>query len=171
VSNLCKATSFAIVLMPMTTSVSGAVTYPYKLHQKQNIDTHQVGWVDLMIDAQGHDSLTDSWSNGKRTSGNTFYAIVVLVGKDGKAIHSDKQMKGLDGSWGGRSDLEGTKSARSRSISGAGQRDIEALGRQKLAELNRQDFMIPTGLFGEFVVGDYIGALLRRGEMAEPKDR
>ncbi len=100
-SNLCKAISLAIVLMPITASVSGAVTYPYKLHQEQNIDTHQVGWIDLMIDAQGHASLTDSWSNGKRTSGNTFYAIVVLVGKDGKAIHSDKQMKGLDGSWGG----------------------------------------------------------------------
>jgi hypothetical protein len=75
-----------------------AVTYPYKLHQEQNIDTHQVGWIDLTIDAQGHASLTDSWSNGKQTSGNTFYAIVVLVGKDGKVVYSDKQTKGLDGS-------------------------------------------------------------------------
>src|SRR3984893_14873549 len=55
-----------------------------------------------------------------------------------------------------------------------GQRNIEALGRHKvdqLAELDRQDFAIPTGLFGEFVVGDHIGALLRRGEMAEPDNR
>jgi hypothetical protein len=77
------------------------VTYPYKIHLEQNIDTHQVGWIDLTIDSQGHASLTDSWSNGKHTSGNTFYAIVVLVGKDGKPIRSDKQTKGLDGSWGG----------------------------------------------------------------------
>jgi hypothetical protein len=82
-------------------SSAHAVTYPYRLHQEQNIDTHQVGWIDLTIDAQGHGSLTDSWSNGKQISGNTFYAIVVLVGKDGKVIYSDKQTKGLDGSFGG----------------------------------------------------------------------
>ena len=54
------------------------------------------------------------------------------------------------------------------------QRDIEALGRHKvdqLAELDRQDFAISTGLFGEFVVGDHIGALLRRGEMVETDNR
>jgi hypothetical protein len=76
------------------------ITYPYRCHQEQNIDTHQVGWIDLTLDAQGHGSLTDSWSNGKQTSGNTFYAVV-LVGKDGKVVYSDKQTKGLDGSWGG----------------------------------------------------------------------
>ena len=99
-SNLWKLMSIAIVLTAITASRCGAVTYPYKLHQEQNIDTHQVGWIDLTIQAQGYANLTVNWSNGKRTSGNTFYAIVVLVGKDGKAIHSDKQTKGLDGSWG-----------------------------------------------------------------------
>ena len=34
-----------------------------------------------------------------------------------------------------------------------------------------QDFAIPTGLFGEFVVGDHIGALLRLGEMVETDNR
>jgi hypothetical protein len=82
-------------------SSAHAVTYPYKLHEEQNIDTHQVRWIDLTIDAQGHGVLIDSWSNGKQTSGNTFYAIVVLVGKDGRVIYSDKQTKGLDGSAGG----------------------------------------------------------------------
>ena len=51
-----------------------------------------------------------------------------------------------------------------------GQGDIESLGRQKvdqLAELDRQDFAIPAGLFSDLVVGDQIGALLRRGEMVE----
>ena len=54
------------------------------------------------------------------------------------------------------------------------QRDIEAVGRHKvdqLAELDRQDFPIPTALFGEFIVGDHIGALLRLVEMAEPDNR
>jgi hypothetical protein len=82
-------------------SQAAAVEYPYKLHLEQNIDTHQVGWIDLRIDGQGHGNLTDSWSNGKKTSGNTFYAIVALVGKDGKAVWTDKQTKGLDGSLGG----------------------------------------------------------------------
>jgi hypothetical protein len=44
VPNLCKAISLAIMLMPITASISGAVTYPYKLHQEQNIHSHQVGW-------------------------------------------------------------------------------------------------------------------------------
>ena len=100
-SHLCRVTSLALIITAITVSISGAVTFPYKAHQEQNIDTHQVGWIDLTIDAQGHATLTDSWSNGKQTSGNTFYAIVVLVGKDGKVIHSDKQTRGLDGSWGG----------------------------------------------------------------------
>jgi hypothetical protein len=78
-----------------------AIDYPYKFHQEQNIDTHQVGWIDVAIDAQGHGLLTHNWSNGKRTSGNTFYSIVVFANKDGKQIYADKQTKGIDGSWGG----------------------------------------------------------------------
>jgi len=82
-------------------STCDAATYPYRLHREQNIDTHQVGWIDLTIDAQGHGSLTQSWSNGKQISGNTFYGVVALRGKDAKVLYSDKQTKGLDGSWGG----------------------------------------------------------------------
>jgi hypothetical protein len=82
-------------------SVAGAATFPYRLHQEQNIDSHQVGWIDLAIDAEGHGSLTQSWSNGKQTSGNTFYGIVALRAKDGTVLYTDKQTKGLDGSWGG----------------------------------------------------------------------
>ena len=48
-------------------SSAHAITYPYKLHREQNIDTHQVGWIDLMIDAQGNGSLTDSWTNRRLT--------------------------------------------------------------------------------------------------------
>jgi tripartite-type tricarboxylate transporter receptor subunit TctC len=55
-----------------------------------------------------------------------------------------------------------------------GQGDVESFGRQKvnqLAELDREHFTIPTGLFGDLVVCDQIGALLHRGEMAEPNNR
>jgi hypothetical protein len=79
-----------------------AVSYPFSYQQEQNIDKHQVGRIYLSIDAQGAGTLTHEWSNGTRTSGNTFYSVVVLVGKNGKPIYSDKQTKGLDGSWGGR---------------------------------------------------------------------
>jgi hypothetical protein len=84
-----------------TVNIVDAVSLPFKLHLEQNIDTHQVGWFDLNIGPQGNGTLTHSWSNGKHTSGNTFYSVVVLVDKNGKSIYSDKQTKGIDGSWGG----------------------------------------------------------------------
>jgi hypothetical protein len=99
--SLTKRFVFACIGACAATGSANAVTYPYKLHQEQNIDTHQVGWIDLTIDAQGQGSLTDSWSNGKQISGNTFYSIVVFVGKDGKPIYANKQTKGIDGSYGG----------------------------------------------------------------------
>jgi len=68
-------------------------------HQEQNIDNHQVGWIDIAIDPDGHGTLTHSWSNGKQIAGNTFYSVVALVRKDGTVIYSDKQEKGIDGSW------------------------------------------------------------------------
>ena len=91
----------AALLAIGSVGATSAATFPYQLHQEQNIDSHQVGWIDLTIDAQGRGSLTQSWSNGKQTSGNTFYGIVVLRGKDGRVLYADKQTKGLDGSWGG----------------------------------------------------------------------
>ncbi|SED72776.1 hypothetical protein [Bradyrhizobium erythrophlei] len=93
---------FAALLFSILPSFeAAAATFPYKIHREQNIDAKQVGWIDLTIDPQGHGTLTQSWSNGKRTSGNTFYGIVVLVGRDGRPIYSDKQTNGLDASWGG----------------------------------------------------------------------
>jgi hypothetical protein len=76
-------------------------SYPCSSHIEQPIDKHQVGWIDLTIDGQGHATLTHWWSNGKQWSGNTFYSIVVLVDKDGKPIYHDWQTKGIDGSGGG----------------------------------------------------------------------
>jgi hypothetical protein len=78
-----------------------AVEYPFRFFQEQNIDTHQVGHVRVDIDNDGNGSLEDFWSNGKQISGNTFYAIVVLVSKNGEPVWANKQTKGLDGSFGG----------------------------------------------------------------------
>jgi hypothetical protein len=78
-----------------------AVEYPFQFFQEQNVDTHQVGHVKVNIDGDGNGSLEDFWSNGKQISGNTFYAIVVLVSKSGEPIWANKQTKGLDGSFGG----------------------------------------------------------------------
>jgi hypothetical protein len=94
-SSFFKASLVAVSLVTLT----GAVQYPYNFHQEQNIDDHQVGWIDVKIDAQGRGTLTHSWSNGKRTSGNTFYSVVIFANKDGKVVYADKQTKGLDGSW------------------------------------------------------------------------
>jgi HEAT repeats/Armadillo/beta-catenin-like repeat len=41
----------------------------------------------------------------------------------------------------------------------------------QLAQLNRQHFAIPTGLFGDLIVGDHIGPLLSLAEMVETDDR
>jgi len=84
-----------------------AVEYPFRFFQEQNIDTHQVGHVKVDIDADGNGVLEDFWSNGKQISGNTFYAIVVLVSKNGEVVWANKQTKGLDGSFGGHA-REGT---------------------------------------------------------------
>jgi transposase len=53
-------------------------------------------------------------------------------------------------------------------------RNIELLDRQELnefAKLDRKEFSIPAGLFGDSVVGDHIGTLLGWAEVAEPNDR
>jgi hypothetical protein len=53
------------------------------------------------------------------------------------------------------------------------QRDIHALSWQELnqlAEFNRKEFKVPSSPLGDLVVGDHIGALLRRGEVIEPDD-
>jgi hypothetical protein len=98
--------SYCLVLawLSITATTSAyAVDYPYSFGPKeQNIDTHQVGHVKLSIDANGSGYLEDFWSNGQRVWGNTFYAYVVLVGKDGKPVWENMQKKGLNGSMGGR---------------------------------------------------------------------
>jgi hypothetical protein len=84
-----------------------AAQYPFQFFQEQNIDNHQVGHVKIDIDDQGTGKLEGFWSNGQKINGNTFYAIVALADKDRNVIWSDKETKGLDGSWFGHA-REGT---------------------------------------------------------------
>jgi hypothetical protein len=81
---------------------SQAVPLPYSAHREQNIDNHQVGYVDLTVNENGNATLTAKFSNGKQWSGNNFYAITALRAKDGGVLRAVLQEKGLDGSFGGR---------------------------------------------------------------------
>jgi hypothetical protein len=74
----------------------------FSAHREQEIDQSQFGYVDISINPSGKGTVRYKWSNGKRLAGNNFYSIVALVGKDNKPIWSDKQVKGLDGSMGGK---------------------------------------------------------------------
>jgi hypothetical protein len=95
--------STAAVVVTAATPLTGlATTYPYRTHIEQNIDHHQVGWIDVAIEATGKVSITAVFSNGKQFAGNNFYSIATFLGKDGAVLHSVLQEKGLDGSWGGR---------------------------------------------------------------------
>jgi hypothetical protein len=45
-----------------TTSALAQVSYPFDWHTEQNIDTHQVGRVEIRIDREGHGSVRHFWS-------------------------------------------------------------------------------------------------------------
>lgn len=71
---------------------------PYQTHMEQNIDNHQVGWIDLTINKGGQGTLTATFSNGKQWAGNNFYSITSLRRKNDSIIYAVLQEKGLDGS-------------------------------------------------------------------------
>src|SRR5690242_16400094 len=91
--------TLAIVLLAHHALAQGKA---FHFQREQNIDVNQVGSVRIDIAPDGRGLLRDFWSNGKKVAGNTFYAVVVLADKQGKPIWSNKQTKGLDGSFGGR---------------------------------------------------------------------
>lgn len=78
-----------------------AANLPFSQHLEQEIDRHQVAYADVMIAPDGSGVANYKWSNGQQIRGNNFYTYLVLVTKDNKPVWTDKQMKGLDGSWGG----------------------------------------------------------------------
>ncbi len=101
IRRITAAVLLFVGVVSMLTSAH-AVEFPFRHHQEQNIDKHQVGYVDIVIDAEGRGTVTYKWSNGKQWSGNTFYSVVVFLDKKGDIVYSDRQTKGLDGSFGGR---------------------------------------------------------------------
>jgi hypothetical protein len=80
---------------------SKAASFPFPYHNEQNIDQHQVGYVDVVIQPDGSGSVTTKWSNGKQWAGNNFYSVVYFIGNDKKPMTYVSQQKGIDGSWGG----------------------------------------------------------------------
>lgn len=75
-----------------------AAQLPFKWHAEQNIDTHQIGYLDVSIDQGQTVVMTANFSNGQKISGNNFYSLAKFVSADGKVIKSVLQEKGLDGS-------------------------------------------------------------------------
>jgi hypothetical protein len=86
----------------MVTSAQEAPRFPYMIHKEQNIDNHQIGYVDVLLNADGTGTVTARFSNGKQWAGNTFAAKTRFVTADGKKLLSIHQKKRLDGSWGGQ---------------------------------------------------------------------
>jgi hypothetical protein len=84
-------------------------SFPYSYHAEQNIDESQVGYVDVVIDADGNGSVSTKFSNGQQIRGNTFSSATGFYAADGKLLLVVVETKGLDGSLGGRA-REGTVS-------------------------------------------------------------
>jgi hypothetical protein len=79
-----------------------SATFPFDQHGEQNIDTHQVGYSDVTITGSGSVTITTKFSNGKKISGNNFYAVTNFLDTKGNIVAAFVQWKGLDGSEGGR---------------------------------------------------------------------
>jgi hypothetical protein len=71
---------------------------PYHFHAEQNIDQHQVGYLDVTMNADGSGVVHTKFSNGKRVAGNTFASATGFYGKDANPFMIVVQTKGLDGS-------------------------------------------------------------------------
>jgi hypothetical protein len=74
---------------------------PYTMHREQNIDNHQVGYLDARIDPDGTVVVVAKFSNGKQIAGNTFAVETALMTTNNTPLFVIRQTKGLDGSWGG----------------------------------------------------------------------
>ncbi|TCM65754.1 hypothetical protein [Rhizobium sp. BK068] len=95
---------FRIILVAfgLTIATSAfAIDFPFRFHHEQEIDRHQIGYVDVVIAPDGAGSVTTKFSNGKQFAGNTFAAETALLDNNQQAILVFRLVKGLDGSWGG----------------------------------------------------------------------
>jgi hypothetical protein len=84
-------------------------SFPYSYHAEQNIDEHQVGYVDVVVNANGSGVVTTKFSNGQQIRGNTFSSAIGFYGAEDKPFLVVVETKGLDGSLGGPA-REGTVS-------------------------------------------------------------
>jgi hypothetical protein len=66
--NVALATALAAGTLFCTPALSA--TYPYRHHQEQEIDRHQVGVVDVLIESVGKGRIDAFFSNGRQIAGN-----------------------------------------------------------------------------------------------------
>lgn len=83
--------------------------FPYHYQAQQNIDRHQIGYLDVVVDGGGHGVVTTKFSNGQQIRGNTFASATGFYAHNGKPFLIVVETKGLDGSLGGHA-REGTVS-------------------------------------------------------------
>jgi hypothetical protein len=74
---------------------------PSFFHQEQNIDNHQIGYVDVTLKADGMGWIRATFSNGQQWRWNRFGAETVFLSADGKQLLCIRQTKALEGSWTG----------------------------------------------------------------------
>jgi hypothetical protein len=136
----------AITMSVASASVKAVapLSFPYKNHIEQNIDHHQVGWIDIKIDQSGKGRLVTSFSNGKQIAGNEFWGLTTLHDANGKPVKKFLAEKGLDGSWGGHA-REGHVEKRFQ------------LTPDEMARVHRVTIKMGVRNCGFHVVGGYIG--------------
>jgi hypothetical protein len=93
----------AICTIAFWTAVPADATavFPYFYHAEQNIDNHQIGYVDVVLKADGTGWIKVTFSNGKQWAGNRFVARTVFMSADGRQLLCIRQTKTLEGSWTG----------------------------------------------------------------------
>jgi hypothetical protein len=91
----------ALALLAVTGAALATPPLPYRLHREQNIDNHQVGYLDVVVNPDGSGVVVAKFSNGKQYAGNTFAVESALMNANKMPLMVFRQTKGLDGSWGG----------------------------------------------------------------------
>jgi hypothetical protein len=98
---LCRAL-FAGVTILAGTALAIAANFPYRYHAEQNIDQHQVGYLDVTVSADGSGVVHTKFSNGQQVRGNTFSSATGFYGSATEPFLVIVQTKGLDASLGGK---------------------------------------------------------------------
>ena len=91
----------ALILPALWVGSAAAVPLPFSAHGEQNIDTHQIGFSDVTVSQGGLASIVTRFSNGKKISGNNFFAVTYFRDSKGGTLAAFVQWKGLNASFGG----------------------------------------------------------------------